>query len=55
MTATQAELAAELGSVREVVTRKLGKLSDAGILERQRGTIRVMKPEALRQIRMNGE
>ena len=55
VTATQAELAAELGSVREVVTRKLGKLSDAGVLERQRGTIRVMKPEALRQIRMNNE
>jgi len=55
VTATQAELAAELGSVREVVTRKLGKLSDAGILERQRGAIRVMKPEALRRIRKSGD
>lgn len=55
VTATQAELAAELGSVREVVTRKLGKLSDAGVLERQRGTIRVMKPQALHRMRMNGD
>lgn len=51
VTATQAEIAAELGSVREVVARKLGKLSDGGILERQRGEIRITKPEALRQIR----
>ncbi len=49
--ATQAEIAAELGSVREVVTRKLGKLSDAGILERHRGTIKVIKPAALAHIR----
>lgn len=55
VTATQAELAAELGSAREVVSRKLGKLSDAGILERQRGTIRVMKPDALQRIRLDGE
>ena len=53
ISATQAELAAELGSAREVVARHLGRLSEEGILERQRGAIRVLNPLALHKIGQN--
>ncbi|MBD8893561.1 Crp/Fnr family transcriptional regulator [Roseibium litorale] len=48
--ATQAELAADLGSAREVVSRQLGKWSEQGLLERARGSIHLLKTDRLRQI-----
>lgn len=50
LSATQSELASELGSAREVVSRQLGKWASQGLLERERGSIRLLKPEKLRVI-----
>jgi CRP-like cAMP-binding protein len=44
---TQAELAAELGSVREVVGRVLHSLQQQGHIELQRGKVVLIKPESL--------
>jgi CRP/FNR family transcriptional regulator len=45
---SQTELAAELGTVREVLGRILQRWRKAGILELERGGIRLLNPEALR-------
>jgi CRP-like cAMP-binding protein len=42
------ELAARLGTVRELVSRNLGRLHGAGLIEMHRRTIRVPNPAALR-------
>jgi CRP/FNR family transcriptional regulator len=44
---SHAELAARLGSAREVVTRLLQRLRDAGLVELARGRITVLDPDAL--------
>ncbi|ADZ71394.1 Crp/Fnr family transcriptional regulator [Polymorphum gilvum] len=45
--ATQAEIAAELGSAREVVARQLGRMTGEGLVERERGRIRLLRPDLL--------
>ncbi|MEQ1832987.1 MAG: Crp/Fnr family transcriptional regulator [Candidatus Eisenbacteria bacterium] len=42
LTVTHTELAAELASARESVSRLLGGLADAGVIEQGRGTVRVL-------------
>lgn len=46
--ATQAELAARIGSAREVVTRRLDAFHRAGWVENARGTVRILDAAALR-------
>ncbi len=48
--ATQAELAAHIGSAREVVARQLDAFAKQGLIERERGAIRLLNPSALRKI-----
>lgn len=48
--ATHAELAALIGSAREVVSRRLDALARRGIVELERGTVRIMDAETLRQL-----
>lgn len=45
--ATQAELAARIGSAREVVTRRLDAFQRAGWVETDRGTVRIVNRDAL--------
>lgn len=47
VTATQAELAARIGSAREVVTRRLDAFQRAGWVETDRGTVRLIDITAL--------
>lgn len=47
--ATQAELAARIGSAREVVTRRLDAFQRAGWVATDRGSVRVLNPDALIQ------
>jgi CRP/FNR family transcriptional regulator len=47
VTRTHAELAAELGTSREVVTRILADLEADGLIAIQRGRIRILRPEGL--------
>lgn len=47
--ATQAELAARIGSAREVVTRRLDAFVRAGWIRTDRGTVRILDRGALRQ------
>lgn len=47
--ATQAELAARIGSAREVVTRRLDAFARAGWIKTDRGTVRILDANALRQ------
>lgn len=47
--ATQAELAARIGSAREVVSRHLSALARDGLIAVDRGKIRLLDAEALRQ------
>jgi CRP/FNR family transcriptional regulator len=47
--ATQAELAARIGSAREVVSRRLEAWARAGLVETDRGAVRLVDAEALRQ------
>jgi CRP/FNR family transcriptional regulator len=47
--ATQGELAARIGTAREVVTRRLDALARAGLVETERGTVRIIDAGALRQ------
>lgn len=49
VTATQAELAARIGSAREVVTRRLDAFARSGWVETDRGTVRLLDVAALRQ------
>ncbi len=48
--ATQAELAAQIGSAREVVARQLDTFAKRGLVERERGSIRLLNIEALRHL-----
>ncbi|MBN2630641.1 MAG: Crp/Fnr family transcriptional regulator [Rhodobacteraceae bacterium] len=50
VTATQAELAARIGSAREVVTRRLDAFARAGWVATDRGTVRLLDPQALRHV-----
>jgi CRP/FNR family transcriptional regulator, anaerobic regulatory protein len=47
--ATQGELAARIGTAREVVTRRLDALARAGVVATERGTVRIIDANALRQ------
>jgi CRP/FNR family transcriptional regulator len=47
---TQAALAEDLGTVREVVVRALRQLTDAGAIERDRCRIRVIDPDLLERL-----
>jgi CRP/FNR family transcriptional regulator len=48
--ATQAELAARIGSAREVVSRRLEAWGRRGIVATDRGLVRLIDPAALRQL-----
>lgn len=48
--ATQADLAARIGSAREVVTRRLDAWARSGIVATDRGRVDIRDPEALRQL-----
>ncbi|BDV39505.1 Crp/Fnr family transcriptional regulator [Methylocystis bryophila] len=48
--ATHRELAVELGTAREVVSRKLKDFERSGWIELHRGGVRLLQPEALRRI-----
>jgi CRP/FNR family transcriptional regulator len=47
--ATQGDLAARIGTAREVVTRRLDALARAGVVATERGTVRIIDAPALRQ------
>jgi len=51
---TQEELAAELGTVRQVLGRTLAELQRAGIVEVKRGSIRILDREALASCEQRG-
>lgn len=51
---TQAELAAQLGTAREVVSRRLEGWARLGLVETGRGTVRLLDPAALRAIARTG-
>ncbi|HEY6179739.1 MAG TPA: Crp/Fnr family transcriptional regulator [Kofleriaceae bacterium] len=44
---TQSQLAARLGTVRELVARSLAQLEDAGVIARQRSRIMILDPARL--------
>ena len=46
---TQAALAAESGSAREVVSRQLARVAERGLIDLHRGSIEMRDPEALRR------
>lgn len=50
VSATHAELAARIGSAREVVTRRLDGFVREGWVTAERGEVRILDPEALRQL-----
>jgi CRP/FNR family transcriptional regulator, anaerobic regulatory protein len=50
VTATQAELAARIGSAREVVTRALHSFATAGLIRTERGHVEILDPVGLRQL-----
>lgn len=47
---THQDLADELGSVREIVSRILGSFADSGYVRLERGQIHVLDPEGLRRV-----
>ena len=47
--ATQADLAARIGSAREVVSRKLEAFAREGLTVNERGQVRLLRPDLLRQ------
>ena len=47
---TQEELARKLGSAREVISRLLSSLRRDGIIETQRGQIKIIKPFLLKEL-----
>lgn len=49
VTATQGELAARIGSAREVVSRRLEAFAREGLTANERGHVRLLHPETLRQ------
>ncbi len=48
--ATQADLAARIGSAREVISRKLESFARDGWISTERGQVTVLNPTALRQL-----
>jgi CRP/FNR family transcriptional regulator len=48
--ATQAELAARIGSAREVVSRRMDAFAREGWIKTDRGEVRILQPLALRQL-----
>jgi CRP/FNR family transcriptional regulator len=48
--ATQADLAARIGSAREVVTRRLEAMGRAGLVATERGVVRLLDPAGLRRL-----
>lgn len=48
--ATQAELAARIGSAREVISRRIDAFAREGWIETDRGEVRILQPEALRRL-----
>lgn len=52
---THAQLAARLGTVRELVARALARLERAGIIERANGRVVIRDPARLRAIALGGE
>ena len=53
--ATQAEMAARLGTVPDVFNRALRKLVEAGLIEVSRHQIRLLDPERLQKLAQGGE
>ncbi len=49
VSATQADLAARIGSAREVVSRKLEAFAREGMTATERGQVRLLRPDLLRQ------
>jgi CRP/FNR family transcriptional regulator len=49
VTATQADLAARVGTAREVISRRLDQLARAGLIARDRGRVRILDLPGLRQ------
>lgn len=49
VTLTQSELATRIGSAREVVSRRLEAFARDGLTENQRGHVRLLRPDLLRQ------
>ena len=47
--ATHEQLAVDLGTSREVVSRKLAQWEDGGLVARGRGSLRILKPQELRR------
>lgn len=50
ISATQSDLAARIGSAREVVSRRLEAFQRAGWVQTERGTVRLTDPAALRRL-----
>ncbi len=50
MRATQAEIAARIGSAREVVSRRLDAFAKSGWVATERGEVHLHDPEALRRL-----
>lgn len=48
---TQAEMATAIGTAREVVSRRIDKLVQAGVLTHERGTVTLKDPARLKEIR----
>ncbi len=53
--ASHADIAAAIGSAREVVSRRLEVMSERGLVEVERRRIRVLSPDRLRALAANGE
>ncbi len=51
---TQAVIAANIGTVRDVVGRVLRAFSEEGLIQRDRGSLRVLDPERLEEIAQEG-
>jgi CRP/FNR family transcriptional regulator, anaerobic regulatory protein len=49
VSATQSELAARIGSAREVVSRRLDLFAREGLTRNERGQVRLLRPDVLRQ------
>jgi CRP/FNR family transcriptional regulator len=49
VTATQSDLAARIGSAREVVSRRLEMFAREGLTRNERGHVRLLRPDLLRQ------
>lgn len=50
LTATQQEIASAIGSAREVVSRRLDALAQAGAIETRRGEVRILSTDRLRHL-----